>query len=1173
MDQPRKWAAWLPKLIGAITITLLLCIFFSLYFLKYLPYQQQLLNGRAFQELEQIGNGLLNKNDAYSNAIHWFLKERSAGNPLRKTFAFTNPVPPRTANGDGFYAGPLRLKRNDTGGAWQLDYPLYDSADKALKSEMTIGLPSIVQPIIATYKDIFENYLVLWNARPDSLDDYETAFSSGTLPIDFHVNLDSLIKKDDGFNLITVRDITIEGTPYKLFLYPLQLGKEKLVLAGMIDSSAYRKSYNTLPFNMVVLIGVLVLLLFMHLPVLKIYLLGKTERIRAFDIRMIIVTYFLAAFLIFFLFSRIFLNHVQSMHNFTRLADLSAQVEKSFTTEIHQACQQLRQWDAIDPQLAANSNLADSLFRVPPYSYPYADYVYWIDSAGKWVATWSSKRKYKAEFLDVHDRPYFQDFIRRDLLTLADKNPPDSFTIQPTLSRLDGEYTVNILTHSHPVKNRNAQIIGLSTSMYSVCDPLLPVGYNFSIIDDQGNILYDSKPGRALLSSITRETESPSDILAPLRYHSKRYFNSFILQGKSRALLVSPMKGLPYALLVYYDLAGSDDFQAHLIWLPAFFGAATLLLLILSAVIKEQTEKRPALLRTPIHRFEWLQPTRLKAKYYLHLFLGMLCFILLLVVIWIILEANKEPHEFSLFFISLLFPFYMALNYSLVREKQKDALNPTLLAFLGLVIIAINLFACLGTRSPFLPLLWAQLALIAGALLSWRTFHRDEPEKAESEKAEPEKATREAAAQSPEPAPKSKSWLRFYILAIVTGIVVINILPVCSIFWIVFRQETLVQSNTSRLTMAGSISERRTVVNQRMVDYKLALTDHQNPAQYTRDSLDLHLLKFRYGLYTLSTDRILTPARPLQRDTARPISPAYTQIHRWLFPGDSTALAWPANPNYATDSAWTFLTGKGKWPGPALLYFDQRDALESAPVLMETDEYASSSAFSLMIHETFSAASHFYSIVYFGSIILILVLLIILTYSLTRRIYLLNFLQQDFPDNKGPAPIVAAIDKEEAHLWKDPLANEQQILKSVDNFKTYYQEVWASLDLMEKFTLYDFAQDGFTNYKNMGTLTRLINRGILIVDGECLKFMTYGFREWILQSGDDKAFATIIENARENGRWENMRKPLLLLLAIPGIFIFITQDDVSQKITGFLTALAPLLPLISSFFPKKEEKE
>jgi hypothetical protein len=1152
MDRFQKSAAWLPKLIGAIVITVLLCIFFSLYFIRYIPHQQQLLNGRAFQELEQIGNGLLNKNNAYSTAIGWFLRKPSDNNPLRKTFQFTKPFPPGPA-GQSFYAAPMKLIRNDSAGAWQIDYPLCKANDSTLVSDMCIGLDPIVQPIIATYRDIFDNYLVLRDLRTasperhaliaDSLDNFEIAFSSGTLPIDYRVNLDSLIKKGDGFNGITIHDITMEGTPYKLFLYPMQLGRERIVLAGMVASSTYRTGYNTLPFNLVVLVSVLVLLLFMHLPVLKIYQLGKTERIRAFDIRMIIVTYFLAGFLIFFLFSRIFLNHVQSMHNYTRLTQLTTRIEKSFTTEIDQACMQLRQWDTIDPSLVADSTKADSVFQLPPYYYPYADYVFWINDSGKWINSWSNKRTYKPEKLDVHDRAYFNDFVQGNILTLGGFDAADSFTIEPTLSRLDGEYTVNIITKSHPLKGRTAAVIGLSAEMYSVCNPLLPYGYNFSIIDVQGNILYDSKPGRALLSNISRETGSPSDLLAPLRYHSKRYFNSYVLQGRTRALLVTPMKGFPYALLVYYDLAGSDDFQEHLIWLPAFFGALILLLLIISAFIKEQTEKRPLLLRTPIHRFEWLQPSPQKGKYYGHLFLGMLAFICLLVMTWVIMETAAINNEFSLFFISLLFPFYMALNYSLVREKQKNALNPTLLVFLVLVIVAINGFACLGTRSSFSPLLGAQAVLLIGTALSYILFNRNTTGKS-----------------------RSGRWLRFYVLAIVTGIVVINVLPVCSIFWVVFRQESLVQSNTCRLTLAGSINDRRTTINQRIADYKLS------PAYRTRYLDDLHLLKFQYGVYTLNTDNITT-SKPGTIDTARPIAASFTQIHRWLFPGDSTALAWPANPNYATDSTWVFEHGKTNWPGPALLYLDQTDAIENRNILLQTDENASSSAFSLMLHETFSAASHFYSIAYFGGIILIFVLLLILTYSLTRRVYLVAFLEKPFPDRLPRAHVVDKINKEEEDYWANPVDHEQEILKNIEKHHPYYSETWDSLDPMEKFTLYDFALDGFTNYKNIATLTRLINRNALIVEDGCLKFMTHGFREWILQARDEKSFAAIVANARENGRWENMRKPLLLLLAIPGIFIFVTQDDVSQKITGFLTALAPLLPLLSSFFPKKEDKE
>jgi len=564
----------LPKLIGAIIIFLLLCVFFAVYFFKYIPAQQQLLNGRAFRELEQIGNGLTNKNDAYTTAIHSYLKRRSTANPIRHYFRLTNPFPLDTAGKVSYTTGPAQLEKNTRNGNWQLSYPVYTSSDTQQQhtpvTSMYTGLAPVLQPIIATYRDIFDGYLVFKDhlngsgqqplTHSDSLYHYEVAFSSGTLPDDYRVSLDSLMKTGDGFNLITVHDITIEGTAYKLFLYPIQLGKERIVLAGTITLSAYRKGYNTLPFSLTVQVAVLVLLLLIHLPILKIYVLGNCERIRSFDIRTIIGTYFLAAFLTFFLFSRLFLNHVQSMHNFHRLKDLSTQVENSFTTEIDQVCRQLRQWDTStaiwgrdsaalyrlinhDTTMrrhnwnkqtgSTDSLLIDSLFRLPPYTYPYADYVYWIDSSGSWVATWNTKREFnKSDLLVVRDRSYFQDFMQNNLLILPGIHPPDSFTLQPTLSRLDGEYTINIVTRSRPIPGRKSHLVGLSTEMYSVCDPILPSGYNFSIVDAQGNILYDSKAGRALLSNIAKETESPSDILAPLRYHSKRYFSSFILQGR-----------------------------------------------------------------------------------------------------------------------------------------------------------------------------------------------------------------------------------------------------------------------------------------------------------------------------------------------------------------------------------------------------------------------------------------------------------------------------------------------------------------------------------------------------------------------------------------------------------------------------------------------------------------
>jgi hypothetical protein len=539
----------------------------------------------------------------------------------------------------------------------------------------------------------------------------------------------------------------------------------------------------------------------------------------------------------------------------------------------------------------------------------------------------------------------------------------------------------------------------------------------------------------------------------------------------------------------------------------------------------------------------------------------MLGLLLLFIGIWTVFECFALSSEFSLFFISLLFPFYTALHYYLLREKQKQKSfswpNAPLLIFMGIVIASINVIACWGTRSSFLPLLIVQLVFSAGIFASLKTFY-------------PEIAPTGGSTQGS----TEGSWRWHYIWAIAVGVIMISIIPTSSIFWLVFRQESLVQSNTSRLSMAGSINERRTTVNQRTTDYRMT------------QAQDLHLLKFKYGIYTLSSDTV-DPHQPATMDTAYPIAPAYTQIHRWLFPNDSTALAWPANPNYATDSSWVFLTGeKGKWKGYELLYYNQRDAIEDDPILLQSDATSSHSSASLMWHETFSAASRFYAVFYFGSVLLILLLLLALTWSLSGRVYLLDLLKRDYTHIKdarimdrllgrhrnAATPLtVTALNTEETALWKDPVANEQTITDNVDKLDPFYTAIWQSLSEMEQFTLYDFALDGFTNYKNNATLIGLINRNVLrVVDKERLKFITPGFREWILRTPDNGAFNVIADKAREDGYWENIKRPLLLLLAIPGVFIFITQDDVYQKITGFLTALTPLLPLFSSFFPKKE---
>ena len=133
--------------------------------------------------------------------------------------------------------------------------------------------------------------------------------------MDYLVNPDSLLQKNEGVSTMNILDVTIAGNPYKLFLYPFEMGKQKLTLAGLISDSNYREANQKIPFTFFTVFIVLLLLLVIHLPILRIYVLGPNERIRATDIRLIIGSYFIAAFFGFFLFTKIFLDEEQSIQN------------------------------------------------------------------------------------------------------------------------------------------------------------------------------------------------------------------------------------------------------------------------------------------------------------------------------------------------------------------------------------------------------------------------------------------------------------------------------------------------------------------------------------------------------------------------------------------------------------------------------------------------------------------------------------------------------------------------------------------------------------------------------------------------------------------------------------------------------------------------------------------
>jgi hypothetical protein len=140
---------------------------------------------------------------------------------------------------------------------------------------------------------------------------------------------------------------------------------------------------------------------------------------------------------------------------------------------------------------------------------------------------------------------------------------------------------------------------------------------------------------------------------------------------------------------------------------------------------------------------------------------------------------------------------------------------------------------------------------------------------------------------------------------------------------------------------------------------------------------------------------------------------------------------------------------------------------------------------------------------------------------------------------------------------------EARLIELSQLLKEFYGRVWVCLSKEEKFILYDFALDGFSNHRDTKILYQLINKGILFYEDLTLTTMTLGFREFVLEKREDDTIVDQMTVANAQDTWRKVKIPLLILLSAFGIFLFITQDQIYQKITGLLTSSSSLITLIS----------
>jgi hypothetical protein len=309
----------------------------------------------------------------------------------------------------------------------------------------------------------------------------------------------------------SVDDVVIAGVDYKMFMQPCcgatldengrpaaDTANGAMIVAGLVETATLDSSARTISPTAVLIGMVFVLLAVVSWPFLKLALLGDRQRIAVMDV----VQLGTCAVLGLALATAVALTTVAYLRLSAdvdeQLEGLAAALNAHLTTELTQAHAQLTCMERLlidhEPDLSARAggplrcgpeNTPDA----PPY--PFFDTFALIDNDGQQVVKASPGTRVSGA-LSVADRQYFEA-VRGGRAWRGIPVCPRGCFLEAVRSWTSGEQRAVL---SIPTGRVERPVAALSIPLRSMINVVLPVGFQFAIIDEHHKVVFHSDPER-----------------------------------------------------------------------------------------------------------------------------------------------------------------------------------------------------------------------------------------------------------------------------------------------------------------------------------------------------------------------------------------------------------------------------------------------------------------------------------------------------------------------------------------------------------------------------------------------------------------------------------------------------------------------------------------------------
>lgn len=669
------------------------------YFFFYIQQRETAMDERNFRVLHKISENIIAQketfvNNARHNAVmdsirldfmrkHWSTEPsleafyafyRENINNLKYQFQETGSV--------GLIPDSTMLK--DTLGEWHLVQTgqIKGNAldERGLKFCLAQPFDDFLRPVLR--KEVFDEMVVFRKGDPGK--PYRSIYFSNQWSIisqGLENGLDTLLK----VQLKPKQRHELAGFPYRIYLQPLTfLPGEELLIGGLVDEERFDREKKSFPPIVMLFLSIAAVLILLAFPTLKLLLMSKHETLSVRDVAASFLTIILSASVIALLLVNGYqFSKKDNEAGENQLEALHQQITRTFLRELKEMYAQTDNYDLLrknDTMVVPDVLSRDSTDPFHPKVYPFFTKVLWSTNYDS--TCWEINTLEKPNpVVSIAGREYLKRVKREQTWKLPNTTGDGAFVLQSILSRTNGEQLALIAKESQADSGR---IVLLTSNMYSVIRPILPQGFGFCIIDQNGLVLFHSDQSRNLQENFLEECANSNFYAAMFSRDAMHVRADY--QGVVHEFYIRPLNGLPLSLITFEN-KGFYSVHAQTLSLNLFFALLFILsiLLFLGALYLAHALHRNANNRSAL-LINWLRPDKKKASLY-----RFLMTVNLIVLIAAILTAwSVSPFTaMNILLLANFYVFVLAWDY-LGNGRQIWKKNLGILLILGSVLFLFH---------------------------------------------------------------------------------------------------------------------------------------------------------------------------------------------------------------------------------------------------------------------------------------------------------------------------------------------------------------------------------------------------------------------------------------------------------------------------------------------------